>query len=636
MMLLRLLRFSWHLAALVAISVVVSGLVVAMGACLGVLTYVSAVAATLPPAVIHPHRATVGARVYDAHGTLIAQFPRQELRDEPVQLSEIPLVTQAAFIATEDQRFYRHHGLDFRRIAGAMVVNFNAARVVQGASTITQQLAKNMFLTQERSIERKIKDMLMALQLERNYSKRQLLEFYLNEISFGHRTVGIAAASKVYFGKPVQQLDLAESAILAGIPRRPTQYSPFSTRHPNAWKDRQRTVLQLMEEQRYITPADRQKAVAKPVQFASRTQPVMQWQAPYFAAYISKWLGDRFGQGAIHDDYQVYTTLDLEVQALAEKHFLAAPVFRSHPLGEKPELEGAFVVMKPSTGAVLAMVGGRDYRHSQFNRAAQARRQPGSAFKPFLFAAAYEAGFRPDSQVSNSFLTLWDEGSRRWYTPANFTKNYSEENVSLSSALARSLNVVAVRLCDALGVSRVMSMARRLGIESPLPAGLAIALGSADVTMLEMVTAYGTIANMGRRVFPEPVTSVEDGRGRIVYSSTVNAKQVVAPHVMATLLATMIGAVENGTGEAAQVEGYQVAGKTGTSQSFHDAWFVGMLPELVVGMQVGFDERKSMGEDRTGGHVCAPVAGNFLREYTQRFKPRATFPRVVVPQVAGY
>ena len=616
-----------HFIKLLLISVILAGLVLAVvGGAIGAVLLQN-LANDLPPLSALQHKPSITTKIYDVNGVVLDELFAEELREKIVPLSTIPKLTQSAFIATEDQRFYHHYGIDPKRIMGALYADLVAKGAVQGASTITQQLAKNVFLSSEKSIKRKLKEVIMAVRLERTYTKDEILALYLNEIFFGDRIHGISSASKYYFGKDVKDLDLAESAILAGLPKSPNRFSPFNKRQPLAWKERQKTVLMLMEQQGYITRKEMDLAAKQEVKFASGMNHSTSREAPYFLEYIKRQLLDRFGFKRVYaKGLKVYTTIDLKVQKLAESHFLNAPVFKKKSLEDDGDFGGSFLAIDPTDGSIRAMIGGRDFTHAKYNRAVQARRQPGSSFKPFVYAAAFASGVSPSKTMMDEPYSKWDPGSQKWWSPGNFGGKYSYEYVTLAYALAKSLNVIAVKTCEMVGVEKVIAMAQRLGIASPLVPNLTLALGSSEVTLLEMVSAYGSFANQGIHVNPRGIIRVEDADGQTIYEEEIVEREVLDEKVAYTMVRAMMGVVEFGTGTAAKVKGYQVAGKTGTTQDFIDAWFIGYMPDLVCGMNVGFEgQRKSMGKGMTGGTLIAPVVGAFFRDYVKMFQVRKEF-----------
>jgi len=624
---MRIFRGIFQFTKLLLISLILAGILLAIAGGIAAVVMFQNIAADLPPLSALQHKPSITTKIYDVNGNILDELFAEELREKIVPLSTIPKLTQAAFIATEDQRFYHHYGIDPKRIMGAIVADLIAHQAVQGASTITQQLAKNVFLSREKSIKRKLKEVIMAVRLERTYTKDEILALYLNEIFFGDRIHGIASAAKYYFGKDVKDLELAESAILAGLPKAPNLFSPFNKIHPQAWKDRQKTVLMLMEQQGYITHKEMESAAAQEIKFASGMAGSTSREAPYFLEYIKRQLLDRFGFKRVYaKGLKVYTTLDIKVQKLAEQHFLSAPVFKKKEFEDNPDFGGSMLAIDPTDGSIRAMIGGRDFLRAKYNRAVQARRQPGSSFKPFVYAAAFASGVSPSKTMMDEPYSKWDPGSQKWWSPGNFGGKYSYEYVTLAYALAKSLNVIAVKTCEMVGVEKVIAMAQRLGISSPLVPNLTLALGASEVTLLEMVSAYGSFANQGIHVNPRGIVRVEDADGQTIYEEDPVEREVLDEKTAYQMVRAMMGVIEFGTGTAAKVPGYQVCGKTGTTQDFIDAWFIGYMPDLVCGMNVGFEgERKSMGKGMTGGTLIAPVVGAFFRDYVKMYQVRKEF-----------
>jgi len=614
-----------HLSKLFLISLILVGILATIGGIIGGVLFLQNLADDLPSLAALNHKPSITTKIYDVNNVVLDELFADELRERIVSLSEVPKITQAAFIATEDQRFYSHYGIDPKRVFGALYADFVAKQAVQGASTITQQLAKNLFLTREKTVKRKLKEMVLSFRLERTFTKSEILALYLNEIFFGDRIHGIASAAKYYFGKEVKALTLAESAVLAGLPKSPNRYSPFNKRHPTAWKDRQRTVLVLMENQGYITRKEMEEAAKDPLHFATGAEHSTAKEAPYFLEYIKRQLLDRFGYKRVFaTGLKVYTTLDLKIQKLAEKHFLGAAVFKNKPPEDVPDFQGAFLAIDPTDGAIKAMIGGRDFGRYKFNRATQARRQPGSSFKPFVYCAAFASGMSPSKTIVDTPYSKYDPGAQRWWSPQNYGNRYYG-TVSLAMAFAKSLNTVAVRLCETVGVEKVVAMAQRLGVSSPLVPNLTLALGSSEVTLMEMVSAYGSFANQGIHVNPRGIVRVEDADGQTIYEEELVEKEVLDEKVAYTMVRVMMGTVDFGTGTTAKVPGYQVSGKTGTNQDHIDAWFIGYMPDLVAGTTVGYDDRRSMGDKMTGGRLAAPIVGGFFREYVKAFNVRKEF-----------
>ncbi|MBI2873601.1 MAG: penicillin-binding protein 1A [Firmicutes bacterium] len=558
------------------------------------------------------------SRLYDRKDRLIGTVAEQNR--VPVSLREVPRELQLAFIAIEDSRFYQHRGVDPIGIARAAVKNLQGRRIEQGASTITQQLARNLYLGHRRTVGRKLKEAVLAIKLEAYFSKSEILEMYLNEIYFGQGAYGVEAASRLYFRKGVSELTLGESALLAGIPRRPNYYSPLVT--PRAALERQKTVLARMAELGYISSVQVEKAAREPITFAESS---LGGRAPYFVDHLVRILADRISGGEeaiLRGGLKIFTTLDLDAQSSAEKAFLGGLPEGVPDEKKVDQPQGALVAMDPGTGQVLALIGGRNFEQSSFNRATQARRQPGSAFKPFVYAAAFAHGFTPASTFFCEPIEYRIPGAPL-YKPTDYgDPQYHYRNFTLREALITSDNVVSVQLMNALGPDIAASFARRLGIESPLRSHLSLVLGTSEVTPLEMTVAYSTLANGGWRVQPTFFRRVEDGAGRIILKENPERRRVLDPRLAFMVTDILKGVLgERGTASGAgRIFGGTAAGKTGTSQSFRDAWFIGFTPSMVTTVYIGHDQpNQSLG--RTGGGLAAPIWARFARGLADRGGP---------------
>ena len=521
-------------------------------------------------------------------------------------LTELPPHVPQAFIAIEDRRFLSHHGIDPAGILRAAAANILRRGVAQGGSTITQQLAKNLFLTQDRNLTRKIQEVVLALWLERKFTKTQILELYLNRVYFGAGAYGIEAASERYFNKPAKQLTVAEAAMLAGLVKAPSRLAP--TRNLAGAQERARTVVAAMAEQNFIGEKAAQFAIAQPARVIRNSN---SGAVNYIADWIMDVLDDLIGR--IEDDILVETSIDPLLQAAAEK----AIVDDLNARGEKNNVsQGALVAMTPD-GAVRALVGGRNYADSQFNRAVAAKRQPGSAFKPFVYLTAIESGLTPDTVREDKPIAL-----KNW-KPENYTHEYFGP-VTLTQALAMSLNTVSVRLTLELGPAAVVRTAHRLGIASKLEPNASISLGTSEVSMIELVSAFAPFANGGMAVIPHVVQGVRRADGRLIYQrQPQNLGQVVDPGAVAMMNAMMQETLSFGTGRKAEI-GYPAAGKTGTSQDFRDAWFVGYTAQLVTGVWLGNDDN-SPTRKVTGGGMPSEIWGRFMKA-AHRGAPVAALP----------
>jgi penicillin-binding protein 1A len=526
-------------------------------------------------------------------GSLIAN--RGETGGRTVTLKELPPHLPKAFVAIEDRRFYDHFGIDPVGIIRAMVRNVTS-RSMQGGSTLTQQLAKNLFLTQERTASRKIQEAILALWLERNYSKDELLELYLNRVYFGSGAYGVEAAAQRYYGKSARHVTLSEAAVLAGLVQAPSRLAP--TRNPQAAQARAQLVLAAMQDVGFITPQAFKTALANP---AETMRPKGAGSMNYVADYVIDVLDDFVGE--VETDVTVQTTIDPALQAAAER----AVVDELNAKGAKYNVaQGAFVAMQPD-GALKALVGGRNYADSQFNRATVARRQPGSAFKPFVYLAAVERGLTPDTVREDSPVNY------RGWTPENYSRDYRGP-VTLREALALSLNTVAVKVGFEVGAKAVVQTAQRLGIASPLQANPSIALGTSEVTPLELVAAYAAFANGGTGVIPYAIKEVKTTAGKSVYRRPAGGGlgRVIDPNAVAMMNTMMRDTFVIGTAKKGEIPGWEAAGKTGTSQDFRDAWFVGYTGSLVAGVWLGNDDGDPT-KRVSGGNLPVEVWSAFMK-----------------------
>jgi penicillin-binding protein 1A len=527
---------------------------------------------------------------------------RGEMAGKEMPLSALPKYLPQAFVAIEDRRYYYHFGLDPIGITRAIFVNLMRGRLREGGSTLTQQLAKNLFLTQDRTLERKLQEVILAVWLEVKYSKAQILELYLNRVYFGSGAYGVEAAAQRYFGKSARAVTLSEAAMLAGLVRSPSRLAP--SRNPELAHQRSLVVLGAMEEAGYITPEMQKIAKARPPKIVSSR---IAGSSGYIADWVMDALNDYVGQFDV--DITVQTTIDATLQAAAERA-LAEELAKN---GEKFGVsQGALVAMDPN-GAVRALVGGVNYNDSQFNRAVSAKRQPGSAFKPFVYLAALERGLTPDTVRDDAPITV------RGWRPENFTQQYYGP-VSLQTALSMSLNTVAVRLALEVGPATVAKTARRLGITSDLQANASLALGTSEVSVLELTGAYVPFANGGIGVIPHVIAQVRDAKGKILYArSQPGHGRVIAPPHVAAMNQMMQETLATGTAKRASIPNWPAAGKTGTSQDFRDAWFVGYTGALVTGVWLGNDD-SSPTKRASGSNMPVDVWNRFMRAAHQNLQ----------------
>ena len=562
------------------------------------------------------HEPSLATIVYDRNEKVITRL-FQENRNW-VKLDVVSPWMVKAILAAEDDRFYDHSGIRPVSIFRAVLVDIFHRGARQGGSTITQQLARNLFLTKEKTIVRKAKEAILALRLERIYTKEQLLEMYLNTIYMGHGAYGIDSASKKYFGKAPGKLSITESAVLAGLVAAPETYSPF--RNPSRSKTRKDYVLKRMLDLDWISKSDYDTSVndvPKLVKREANRSNLSLKDSPHFVSYIlfNKLLPNYGTEMVYRGGLKVHTTIDLDLQKKAED------------LVSKMKYEGALVALDPNTGEILALVGGRDFDASKFNRATQAFRQPGSAFKPIVYATALENGYRAVDHLLDAPL-IFPNG----WKPGNYVSKYDGE-VTLMDALARSINTVAVRLAQIDGVSRVVEMARRMGISTPhLPEDLSLALGTASVTPLEMCVAYSTFANNGYKVEPYGIKEIKGKSGESIEQNGPKLANAISVTTAVTTRSMLEQVAMWGTGAKARIDGHQTFGKTGTTNDWTDAWFAGGIPGLVVVVYVGNDNHTPLGGKTTGTIAAVPVWKEFVSFAVKKLKLPADF---VVPPDAG-
>lgn len=646
----------------------------------------------------------VATRVYADDGQLISEFFFEKRYLTPIE--KIPPVVRDAFVAAEDSEFYRHPGIDLRGISRAFFANLKAGDVVQGGSTITQQVVKSLLLTPERSYRRKLREVMLSLKIERELTKDEILYLYLNQIYLGDGNYGIGAASRSYFLKDPSELTLAEAALLAGLPKAPSRYSP--TRNAEGALTRQRYVLTRMLEEGYVTPAAYRAALSQGLGSVQRNQPRAS-TGSYYTEYVRRFLVEHFGERATYyQGYRVYTAINLSLQQAAEdairrgvekldlslgylgprtrlakddfekrlqedaadpalaeleigriyeavvtatrpgritivvgKHtsqvdvskiswhadvtakerrFEVGDVIEATPvdsangkmlaLTQSPEVEAALVAIDARSGHVKAMVGGYDFARSQFNRATQAYRQPGSAFKPLVFAAALDNGYTPASILLDAPIQFIDHDEI--WSPQNFSRLYYGPT-TLRAALEKSRNVVTVRLVQEMGVDKVARYVNQFGFGRSVGKNLSLGLGTSEVTLLELVAAYSTFAGSGELLSPIFITRIEDSNGKLIEELQPKRTPITSPQTAYLVTTLMEGVVQNGTGTEAKKLGRPVAGKTGTTNDQRDAWFLGFTPDLLAGVWVGYDDQRTLGSTGTGGRVAAPVWVDFMR-----------------------
>ncbi|MDQ7052314.1 MAG: PBP1A family penicillin-binding protein [candidate division KSB1 bacterium] len=605
---------------------------------------------------LEEYRPRLASKVYSADGKVIHDFYYEERRTY-VPLEEMPPYMWQAVVAIEDRRFFDHWGLDLKRIAKAIVVDLISLSAREGASTLTQQLARQLYMNQslEKTITRKFREQLTAIQIERTYTKREILDIYLNYMNFGHGSYGVQSAAQFYFGKDARDLTLPECAMLAGLLQRPAALSPYV--NPDRALARRNLVLAAMKTVGYISDEEYEEAVAQPLGVLKEKPRPYHGIAPYFVEYIRRPLQKKYGFDLYTGGLKIYTTLDTRVQYFADlyvkkqiamlqeytnrrlmkepdkllevlgesyldslgltmKEFLADTSLVDSVLTEKLPVQAALVALDPTTGYVLAMVGGRDFDKYKFNRATQARRQPGSAFKPFLYTAVIDNGYPPTLELLNQPVVVFLENGQRW-SPHNYNETMGGLT-TIREGLQKSLNLISVRLIqEVTKPAVVVEYARKMGISTPIPAVDAIALGAGSVIPLEITNAYGVFANQGVLMEPIAVMRVEDQYGNILEENVPHGREVLrkaTAYIMTDLLKSVLN---GGTGSRARwmYHFYRPAGgKTGTTNDYTDAWFVGFTPQIVAGVWVGFDDpAQTLGEGQTGSKAALPIWAPFMK-----------------------
>ncbi|MGH7509650.1 MAG: penicillin-binding protein 1A [Gemmatimonadales bacterium] len=585
-----------------------------------------------------PHQAS---KVYAADGRLITDLGLE--RRTVVPLGEMSPYVKTAFLATEDKRFYNHHGIDWYRVLGAIKTNIFQLRFAEGFSTITMQLARNIWdediSGRDKSLGRKLREARVARAIEQKYPKDKILEIYLNQIPLGNGAYGVEVASQRYFGKSVRDLNVAEAATLAAIPKAPSRYNP--RRNPNLNLQRRNTVLNLLRDNGLLSSDDTERWKAFPLLLSSHSD--FSGVAEYFVEYVRQQLEGRFGRDLYTSGYRIYTTLDLDIQQAAERALEARleaiesgadgkfthETYRDYlesraENGDEgrsttPYLQGLAVTLEAKTGYIRAMVGGRDFEDSKFNRATQALRQPGSTFKPIVYAAAVEAGYPLSHVMVDDPLSVELDPSEPAWAPQNYDLEF-DGPMTLRRALYLSRNIIAVKLGMELGEQAVISEAGKFGLTTRIPAFPSIHIGSADVIPLEIIAAYTTFANLGNRTIPNGILRVEDRSGKIVWQPSV---QMVA--VMDTLHAWLLtdalrDVVRHGSavGTVGARINFPAGGKTGTTNDGNDVWFIGFTPDMVTGIWIGFDQPRKIKANAQGGLLAAPAWSAMMREVYER------------------
>lgn len=537
-------------------------------------------------------------------GTVFARFG--DLIGEQVVVRDLPDYVPQAIIAIEDRRFYDHFGIDIFGIFRAAVRNAIAGRTVQGGSTLTQQLVKNLFLTPERTLKRKVQEMLLALWLEHTYTKDQILTAYLNRVYLGSGAYGVDAAAQTYFSKSARDLNIREAAVIAGLLRAPSKYSPLHD--PTQAMERSKLVMQAMLDEGYITEAQRNKAIASSPKVERKTTGTNDGR--YFADWVYDQLGPMISD--VPQDMVVKTTLNMPLERIAERH--VEDILSKQ--GEARKVSEAALITLAPDGAVRALTGGRNYQKSQFNRATQAMRQPGSAFKPIVYLTALEQGLTPDEMIVDEPVKIGK------YSPENYDHKYLGP-ITVRHALAESINTVAVRILDRAGIGNVIEKAKDLGISSPLERNAALALGVSEVTPLELATVYASLASGGKAITPYAIKEIRSRSGQVLYRHTdVEAPQVVNAESVALLTSMMQDVIRYGTGKAARLGSREVAGKTGTTSDYRDAWFAGFTADYTTVIWMGNDDNSPM-KKVAGGSLPASLWHDYMADAEQNLSEKS-------------
>lgn len=567
------------------------------------------------------YRPSISSRVYDDKNELIDEFFLEDRK--LIKINEVPRVAIQAFVAAEDSRFFAHKGFDVQSIFRAVFKNLEAGHIIQGGSTITQQVAKMMYLSPEKKYTRKFKEAILAYKIDRYLTKDEILNLYLNQIYLGHGTYGLESASLGYFGKSARELKLHEAALLAGMPKAPSNYSPFL--HYDKAKQRQYYVLTRMAEDGYISRGQMEQAYKAPLNLrAIRPKDKM---AAYFVENVRRYVQEKYGADVLYKEgLSIYTTLDLNVQKYAGEAMERGLKELEERNKYRPGLvQGALFCMDVKTGAIRAMVGGRDFNKSEFNRATQSRRQPGSAFKPIIYTAAFDKGMTPATVFEDAPIAVNDVSQENGvWSPKNFDGKFMGP-ITMRTALVLSRNVVTVKILQEIGIDYAISYAMNMGITSPLDHALSLALGVSGVTLQELVQVYSVLANQGQKVTPYFIKKIVDRTGNVFEETKVQPEQVIDPRIAYITTHVMQDVVTMGTGTRVRSIGRPVAAKTGTTNDTRDAWFIGMTPSLIAGVWVGFDQEASLGSQEVGGRSAAPIWLYFMEKALQK-TPVESFP----------
>lgn len=591
--------------ALFFFSVLVSGILGAMG---GLAVTLSRLPDVTTLQFYVPHETT---KIFDKDGHLLANVHGEENR-VVLPLHDIPKSLQHAVIAMEDTDFYEHYGINPKGIGRALLVNVAEGQTVEGASTLTQQLAKNLFLEPAKTLPRKIAEAWLAIQIEHHYGKSQILEMYLNQVYWGHNAYGVEAAALNYFGKSSRKLNLAESAMLAGILRGPEYFSPY--RNPKGATKLQRLVLERMLLAGFINKKQYDEARKQELKHPGITS--YAYKVPYFTAWMIQQLVEQYGaERVMKGGLRVYTTLDLDLQVKAEQMVRDA-VTKNAVYNIQ---QAALVAIEPKSGYVRAIVGGTDFKKTKFNRATQALRPPGSTFKPFVYLTALAAGYTPGTVIEDAPISI-PVGNGQIYSPNNYDYKFRGP-ITLRRALESSVNIVAVKLGYAVGLDKVIQAAQAFGVTSKMGENLSLPLGTSEVTPFEMAASYAVLANDGMRAAPTMVVKIEDRNGRLLEDNRPQAKRIYDAQPVRILNQMMKGVITQGTGTAARM-GRPAAGKTGTTSDARDVWFVGYTPDMACAVWMGNDDNSKLNYGSTGGTLCAPLWREFMTYAHRGIKAR--------------
>ena len=561
------------------------------------------------------YKPATASYIYDATGQPVARISRQNRTVVP--LADLPPLLAKAFVAAEDARFYQHGGVDAWSVIRALIHNLRSGERGQGGSTITQQVARALLLSPEKTYSRKIKEAILAYRIDKALSKDEILHIYLNQIYLGSGAYGVEAAAQVYFGKHARELTLAEMALLAGLPQAPSRYSPF--RHFKLAKRRQAYTLNRMTEEGFITPTQARNAFEETLTWAADQE--FPEGNSYYLQQVRSQVESTYGsEMLLTGGLRIHTALDQNLQkaaVMAIKRGTAKWAIRQKSSSHSASLpQAALVAMEVKNGKVKALVGGTDFGRSQFNRATQARRQPGSAFKPIIYAAALEKGMTPATMIVDEPLQLRGANPRELWEPKNFDNTFSGPT-SFRNALVHSRNIVTIKILQKIGVPSAIDLAKRLGISSPLGKNLSLALGSSGVSVLELTRAYSAFANAGKLPTPIFIEKIVDSSGRVLEEHSPKFRESMDPRTAAQITRLLEGVVDEGTGKVVRELGAPAAGKTGTTDQNMDAWFIGYTPDLVACVWVGHDQNIPLGAMETGGKAAAPIWLDFMKQATR-------------------